>query len=41
MKKIIGNWKEQLTTTTTTLGSHANSGLAIHNRSKVTAKHYS
>ena len=41
MKKIIVNGKEQLTTITTTLDLHANSGLAIHNRSKVTAENYS
>ena len=41
MKKIIGDWKEQLTTITTTLGLHDNSGLAIHYRSKVTAENYS
>ena len=41
MKKVIGNWKEQLTTITTTLGLHTNSGLAIYIRAKVNAHHYS
>ena len=41
MKKVIGNWKEQLITITATLGLHTNSGLAIYVRAKVNAHHYS
>ena len=40
MKKVIGNWKEQLTTITTTLGFYTNSCLAIYDRAKVNAHHY-
>ena len=41
MKKVIGNWKEQLTTIRTTLGWHTDSSLAIYDRAKVNAHHYS
>ena len=41
MKKVIGNWKKQLTTITTTLGWHTNSSLAIYDTAKVNAHHYS
>ena len=41
MKKVIGNWKKQLTTIRTTLGLHTNSSLAIYDRAKVNAHHYS
>ena len=41
MKKVTGNWKEQLITIATALGLHTNSGLAIYVRAKLNAHHYS